>query len=185
MEFLRWALLLIGVAVLIAVFLLSRRRVESADTNGDLFDSPESSAPDWDSLDRDDRSAAANSVVITDSDARSHVLSNLSHELETLNQLLGRTGDAEMSGRTDPESARAPESVAQDDPDQAPLAAEPGEPVLGDLFDDVLHEDDGPTLESLAQPEKIVTLHVCARDGEMLQGGDLLALFEERGARLV
>ena len=109
-------------------------------------------------------------VTISDSDARSHVLSNLSHELETINALLGRK-------ETNSEDLAEP-AESQVNSHEFAEPTLPEEAVMGDLFADL--EDQGPKLVDSTQPEKIITLHICARNNEQIPGAKLLRIFNER-----
>ncbi|MEM7206830.1 MAG: cell division protein ZipA C-terminal FtsZ-binding domain-containing protein [Pseudomonadota bacterium] len=173
MEYLRWVLVLIGVAILLAVYLISQRRRDSEVADYAVDETEE------DILDIDDEPSPATRrqppVDVSESDARSHVLSNLSHELETLNHLLGvkPTPDSEA-----PPPPAGPAYVSE--PEIAPDPSLPEGEMLGDLFAEE-EQEQGPELTAQPQPDKIITLHVCARGDEQIQGDQLLAVFEQRG----
>ncbi len=165
MEYLSWSLLLLGGLVLLIVYFVSRsQRTGEEDTGFYDNGSPEH--------DRGDVSAPPPkpSPVISESDARSHVLSNLSHELETINQLLGRR-ETERGGAVEPDESSA-------NPGEYTEPSLPVESALGDLFDETA--DPGPKLTDKAPAEKIITLHICARNNEQISGGELFRIFNER-----
>lgn len=165
MEYLRWILLLLGSLVLLLVYLISRS-LRAAKREAVIIYDKDPAIDDGIEIPQPEDSP----VTISESDARSHVLSNLSHELETINALLGRK-----------------ESKSEDLAEPAEIqfkSDEFGEPtlpelaVMGDLFAD--QEDSGPKIVENTQPEKIITLHVCARNNEKISGTKLLRIFKER-----
>ena len=183
MEYLRWILLLVGVAVLAAVYFVSRQRSSAARESEPFYDDE-----GLDPLDSAAPSRSAESQPsgpdISESDARSHVLSNLSHELETLNHLLGRKPPAEAEAENPAVDDVIEEAVEPSFP-EAPTFDQStflSEPVLGDLFED----DQAPGQETETHigeqaAEKIITLHICARAEEHIEGSELLRVFESRG----
>ena len=174
MEYLRWILLVLGIAVLAAVYFLSRRRNSdpAAFDDGD-FDSDEI-------LFERKSGSLKNTpaeVDISEEDARSHVLSNMSHELETLNKLLGRKAKENPQPKEPEPQSGAEPALSLDGFEDASL---PQEPILGNLFE----EDEGEAVSNTAQEEKaekIITFHICARNDEQLPGSELLRVFKERG----
>lgn len=193
MEYLSWSLLLLGGLILLMVYFISRSQRSGKDDYDELYcdDYPEQ---DGDDLPPPSQNAPA---TISESDARSHVLSNLSHELETINQLLGRDGRAkpEKDDEAPPQYTESPQLEQSGDaphehleptlPEHSDDAAYehteptlPEQSVMGDLFAD--QEELGPSIVENSQPEKIITLHICARNNEQLAGKTLARVFDER-----
>jgi len=146
------------------VYFISRQRTSNGDSG--LYDS------DDPELDNSQLSPTPQNPppAINESDARSHVLSNLSHELETINQLLGRR-EAEPGNSVEP--AGSPVDAGEYTEPTLPV-----ESALDDLFDEA--EDSGPTLAGNNPQEKIITLHICARNDEPISGAKLFRIFNER-----
>jgi cell division protein ZipA len=165
MDYLRWILLLLGCLVLLLVYLISRSLRAAKNDASVVYDD----SPVFDDL--DEIPQPQNSpVAISDSDARSHVLSNISHELETINALLG---SKETKSEDLAEPAESLISTLEFDEPSLPE-----EEVMGDLFADL--EDEGPKVADNTQPEKIITLHICARNNEQIPGAKLKRIFNER-----
>ena len=181
MEYLRWILLLLGLIVLVAVYLLGRKRntARSADDYADYeYDESELFVPDGESDLVFDSKSPSPQPDISEDDARSHVLSNLSHELETLNYLLGRKERQPEVEPAELEPELAEEPIVSPPEFVDPIM--PNEPMLGDLFGETT-EEAGPQITAQEQPEKIITLHISARGDDHIQGSDLLRVFEARG----
>ncbi len=182
MEYLRWILLLLGGVVLLLVYWVSRSRRNDKTTmyyqDNDNYSEPEEYL--FDEIDQDpllDKRGESPPPVkpkppqpkppqptmgISEEDTHSPVISNISHELGTLNQLLTK-------------KSRSPGKLITPVP-----VDEPGQDTFTLSAPTVTDDAQQPTLTPPEQPEKIVVLHVCARAGESLKGSDLSRLFTAR-----
>ena len=131
MEYLRWILLLLGSLVLLLVYFISRS-LRAAKREAVIIYDEDPTIDDGNEIPQPEDSP----VTISESDARSHVLSNLSHELETINALLGRK-ESESEDLAEPAEVQF-KSNELSEPTLPELE------VMGDLFADQV--DSGPKI---------------------------------------
>ena len=212
MDELRWILLLIGLLALGVIYLLSRNKKKGA-TKADrpdeeprldpLFDTIaivkepiEPALPeDFELITNPDAEPVNKPVVakkLSEAESRSSVLSNITHDTETLNQLLSQKLSPGESPATDVvlppiEEVEPADQIKAVMPEfyqpfvdeseqEAELVTEPEfEPVP-----ESIPEPESDQVQVAPLEEKVISLNIVSQAGESFQGADMLRIFKSR-----
>ena len=217
MEYLRWIILVLGLIILLIIYLLGRSRIKDPqsstwfNTDAQLEDVLLQEAAPW-GRESTTPMAAHTSTLETLSKQKipgteDAVLSNLSHELETLNQLLKKeppneserlafAGDNAASDVDDDADNHLDNAAPANDGPLAKQDCAPPNTRRGTTCEDKPNagSSDRPALQFEPQngtdgevqrpvAEKIITVHIAAPARLHLAGSQLLDIFEQRGYR--